>query len=425
MNGRICIITLAISLFMAGSSLASGWNATLESHSNLPPRFLAVDKEAQEFYIYTKKSPLKLVRRLPCTTGQRKGDKLVRGDLRTPEGVYFVQRHLKGGLNFELYGDQAFTLNYPNPVDRLKGKTGSGIWIHGRGKTLVPRDTQGCVALADNDLHSVQDYISLGLPVAITTSMRLQDGEMPDGEGVDTATIDVLVSKVKAWAHDWETKSDAFFAYYDDDRFTRSQGSFKAFKRQKERLFRRYGWIRVLVDDIRVLPGPDYWVTYFRQYYRTPTLVTEGIKRLYWQKDDDGELRIVGKEWVRTPTTLNGVYLAGAKEAIAPALEAWRKAWEQSDLGGYAALFADDAVQDGRNGRAAIVEHKEDVWTRSKPKSVVFRDMRYAIVPDGIRVTFIQDYDATSGYSDHGRKTIVMAPSADGWKIVREDWRKL
>ena len=40
-----------------------------------------------------------------------------------------MERKLSKGLNYKLYGDLAFTLNYPNPIDRLKGKTGRGIWI--------------------------------------------------------------------------------------------------------------------------------------------------------------------------------------------------------------------------------------------------------------------------------------------------------
>ncbi|GAB6177013.1 L,D-transpeptidase family protein [Desulfobaculum senezii] len=425
MNRRISIITLATILCMVGTSWASGWNATLDSHPNLPQKFLAIDKTAQKFFVYTQHSPLRQVRNLPCTTGQRKGDKLRQGDLRTPEGIYFVERHLQGGLNYELYGDQAFTLNFPNPVDKLKGKTGYGIWIHGRGKPLTPRDTQGCVALSDSDLHTVQDEIAPGLPVAITTTMRVSEG-MPTTPSEMDQTIDALVGKVRGWAHAWETKSDAFFAFYHPERFTRSQGkNFAAFKSRKERLFATYPWIRVMVDDIRVLPGPDYWVTYFRQYYRTPTVVTEGIKRLYWQYDEAGDLRIVGREWLRTPTTLNDAYLADSRKAVEPLVDAWRAAWEKGDLDAYRAFYDEDATQDGRAGLRAIVQHKKDVWSRSAPERVALEDVRYAIAADGIAVTFRQDYAATSGYSDYGRKTLVFAPFAGGWKIVREDWRHL
>nr|WP_245168250.1 L,D-transpeptidase family protein [Desulfobaculum xiamenense] len=412
-------------LLATGSAVASGWNATLDSHPNLPPKFLAVDKKAQEFYVYSQQSPLQLVNRLRCTTGQRDGDKRVTGDLRTPEGVYFVERHLTGGLDYALYGDQAFTLNFPNPVDRLKGKTGYGIWIHGRGKPLVPRDTQGCVALTSPDLHSVQGEITPGLPVAITNTVRVEDDAAISPSEMDR-TIDELVGKVQGWATAWENGSDDFFAFYDAKRFSRAQRQpFEAFKKRKKRLFATYPWIRVIPYDIRVLPGPDYWVTYFRQYYRTPTVVSEGIKRLYWQRDDKGRFRIVGREWVRTPTTLDGVYLTESRRDIAAMLEKWRGAWQKADLKGYAKAYAKSATQDERRGRKDIVDHKADVWSRSKPKSVTFSDFSYAIVPEGVQVSFRQDYHARSGYGDSGRKTMILVPEAGSWKIIREDWRAL
>ena len=62
-----------------------------------------------------------------CTTGQAQGDKQVRGDLKTPEGVYFVVRKRTERLDFEEYGGEAYILDYPNPpVGWLRGKTAIG-----------------------------------------------------------------------------------------------------------------------------------------------------------------------------------------------------------------------------------------------------------------------------------------------------------
>jgi len=422
-NGRIFLHALALVLLFAQASLATEWDTTLYSHPRLPSKFLAVDKAAQEFSILTQKSPLKSVRDIPCTTGQRLGDKLVQGDKKTPEGVYFVQRHLQGGLNYTLYGDQAFTLDFPNPIDRIKGKTGYGIWLHGRGKPLVPRDTQGCVALTAADLNSIETEVSPGLPVVITHSMEI--GEKP-ASGEYASDFDALALAVENWAQRWETRSGSFFDCYDPVKFSLSDSvSFEAFKAHKERLFHRYDWIQVLVDDIRVLPGPDYYVTYFTQYYRAPNYVTQGIKRLYWQKDASGEFRIVGRGWENSPVTLDALYLERSQAEIAPVLDAWRKAWLAQDLDGYASFYQKKAKQDGRIGRYAILDHKRNLWKRSAPQRVGLEKVHYRIASDGIEVSFIQNYEARNGYADRGKKKLVFIPDRDGWKILRETWSRI
>ena len=144
---------------------------TLTSHAYGPSRMVAVDKTAQTLIMLERLSPLREIGRFPCTTGQADGDKLVEGDLRTPEGVYFVGHRIKRKLEWGLYGDIAYELNYPNPVDRIKGKTGGGIWIHGRGKEFVPRDTQGCVALKVPDMRDVAREIAYGTPVVIADGL--------------------------------------------------------------------------------------------------------------------------------------------------------------------------------------------------------------------------------------------------------------
>ena len=88
---------------------------------------MAVDKNRRAFLFFEKKSPLKLKYSFPCVTGQLAGDKQELNDLRTPEGIYFVEYKIASGLDFKEYGGIAYTLNYPNPVDRLRGKTGHGI----------------------------------------------------------------------------------------------------------------------------------------------------------------------------------------------------------------------------------------------------------------------------------------------------------
>ena len=140
---------------------ARAWEAVTDG---LPDQaVVAVDKSRQRFFLMEKGK----ARDYLCTTGQAQGDKQVRGDLKTPEGVYFVVRKRTEQLDFEEYGGEAYILDYPNPVDRLRGKTGSGIWVHSRGRAITPFESRGCVVLNLKDIAEVGPELKRGTPVLI------------------------------------------------------------------------------------------------------------------------------------------------------------------------------------------------------------------------------------------------------------------
>lgn len=418
---RIIAILAACIALAAMDAAASGWEARLAGHPSMPQKFFAVDKGAQTFFLYSRKSPLKLIGSYPCTTGQQPGDKNVEGDLRTPEGVYFIQGKLRKKLDWSLYGNLAYNLNFPNPVDRIKGKTGYGIWVHGRGKKLVPRDTRGCIALNTPDLRGMGSDIEPGLPVVISQRLQVSEDNAKEPE------LDHAVQRVLAWADAWERRSAEFFSFYDAASYNKAHGrSFEYFMRRKQRLFKRHDWIQVVPFDVRVVPGPDYLVTYFRQYYRTPTMISEGIKRLYWQPGADGELRIVGREWIKTRRTLDDAYLKHVASEVEPVISGWRAAWEKADLDKYLSYYAYGAEQGKRLGVASIKDHKRHLWDVSAPERVRLGDeKKFDFDPLGVRVTFDQAYMSTGGFEDHGVKELILEPTDKGWKIIREEWRAM
>jgi len=417
---RTALSLLAVVLLALAAPAQAGWQASIESHPALPTRFLAVDKDAQKFFILGQKSPLQVLTDLPCVTGQRSGDKKSRGDLRTPEGVYFIERRLTQGLDFDLYGDQAFTLNFPNPVDKLRQKTGSGIWIHGRGNEIKPSETRGCVVLKTADLRRIQSELIPGTPVAIADSMRFSD--RPGNTAQD---YDAILKKVDAFARDWQRESPDFFNLFDPDKYSQSCGSFASFKQHKLLVWKAQPWLQVAALDVRVLPGPDYWVTYFKQYYRTPTMHSEGYKRVYWQKNAKGDYRVVGMEWKDAPLDLEAAYLAKVRPTLASMLDSWRKAWQSGNLDAYLSFYAPGAAQGARVGAEDIRVQKAEVWSKDAPKNVTFGPFEVTVHPQGLSVGFTQDYAAASGYADRGRKTLVLVPDGLSYKIASEDWSAL
>lgn len=286
------------------------WQANISEHTLIPPHMIAVDKKRQVLAIIESKKPMQMTTSYLCTTGQTPGDKVVEGDLKTPEGVYFVVRHIKSGLNFEKYGNEAYTLNYPNPVDRLRRKTGYGIWIHGKGSGIAPLQTEGCVALNNNDLKNIGSLLKPGAPVVLTSSFGLAD---PYEKSQKTKALE---TKVIEWAKRWSDRSHKLFDLYNEDAYSLSTESFKAFANNKKRLFKILPWIKIKVSDIQTLQGPGYWVTWFYQDYKAPNLSTKGIRRLYWTEKKDNNFEIIGMEWV--PGLESLPILASVEEEIPP-----------------------------------------------------------------------------------------------------------
>lgn len=381
---------------------------------------LAVDKNDQTLIMLERKSPIREVRRFPCTTGQAEGDKLVEGDLRTPEGVYFVGYRIKRTLDWGLYGNLAYSLNYPNPIDRIKGKTGGGIWLHGRGKEFLPRDTLGCVALKVPDMKDVARELAYGMPVVIAGDVSWS---REPGEGAEVAQT--LVDELHAWAEAWQGQSESFFDHYNPALMTLSEGKdFSGFVDHKKNIFEAKPWIHVMVDNVMAIPGPDYWVTSFDQYYRTPGMVSTTGKRFYWQRGPDGRWRIVGREYVPATEDLSDKYLASKSEEARALIEDWRNAWLSMDTEAYGALYAPRAVQGGRKGASRIVDYKKTLWAKSAPVKVAVDDLKVSSHPKGLQVAFMQRFEDAGGYSDIGRKTMVLVPDGNAWKIDSEQWRR-
>ncbi len=303
-------LAVLATVLLSTSSVASAaaWQPRIYDYA-LPKRVIAIDKNQQKFYMFEKKSPLKLKVAYPCTTGQATGDKQVVNDLRTPEGVYFIGYKITKGLDFNEYGGVAYTLNYPNPVDKLRGKTGYGIWIHSKGKDedITPLNTRGCIAIERKNIQEIGPMLIPG--TAVVVGERLNEGQVPLQ---DTGISRHLRLRMEQWTRAWASRSHKFFDFYDQPSYTKAMPeSFEAFKANKERLFKILSWINIFNREVHVLEGPGYWVTWSEQFYRAPNLSTEGIRRLYWQRDNSGQFRIVGMEWIPSNLGMQAAYEKG------------------------------------------------------------------------------------------------------------------
>jgi L,D-transpeptidase YnhG len=138
---------------------------------------IAIDTSRARLYLFENQpGGLKLIADYYISVGKSGIDKAVEGDLRTPLGVYYVTSNLDPKSLRDFYGAGALPINYPNPYDVRRGRTGSGIWLHGTPPNQFarpPKATDGCVVLANPDLHRIIRTVEVRTtPVVIANTLR-------------------------------------------------------------------------------------------------------------------------------------------------------------------------------------------------------------------------------------------------------------
>jgi murein L,D-transpeptidase YafK len=253
---------------------------------------LIVDKSTQRLTVWRiEDGEPRVVESFPCSTGENEGDKWVRGDMRTPEGVYFFCSVIDGRTLPPKYGLWAFTTDYPNFVDRRRGKNGDGIWLHGRDKPLGGRpDSNGCIALENSDLIKVSRYIRLqSTPLiivhrtALASRAQIMEQERQARNFIET------------WRRAWESKDlGKYMAHYSPN-FQSSWMDFNGWMERKRRLNRIYSKIEVKLGSVYLYRQDGVITAVFTQSYRSERFHAGGVKVLYMT--DHPSLKIYAEDF--------------------------------------------------------------------------------------------------------------------------------
>jgi len=223
------------------------------------------------------------------TLGKRGVEKTREGDQKTPLGVYRVVATLPRQKLSDFYGSGAFPLNYPNAWDKLMGRKGHGIWLHGTPPDTYsrpPRSSDGCIVLSNPDLESVGRYLQIGLtPVIITDRIEWSDAAALDRER------GALARAVEAWRADWESRSMERYLSHYSQRFHSQSQDYSAWVKHKRKINALKSWIKVRLTDIAMFRYPregDFVVVSFDQNYRSNNLSNTLHKVQYWAKENGG-----------------------------------------------------------------------------------------------------------------------------------------
>ena len=140
---------------------------------------IAIDISRSRLYLFENSATgLRLAADFYVSIGKLGAEKTIEGDKRTPLGIYFITSNLDPKSLKNFYGSGALPINYPNPLDQSRGKTGSGIWLHGTPPeqfSRAPRASDGCVVLANPDLERLVRTVQVRTtPVVIAQSLKWQ-----------------------------------------------------------------------------------------------------------------------------------------------------------------------------------------------------------------------------------------------------------
>ena len=165
---------------------------------------LVVDAKRSRLYVYENQGgQLKFVTDYYVSQGKLGINKLKAGDQKTPVGVYYITGRLSGARLPDFYGAGALPINYPNEWDRLNGRSGSGIWLHGTPSdsySRPPLSSDGCVVLTNPDLHKLSASVEVGkTPIVISEQVEFVNKKKRDNDR------NTAIQLVDAWRRDIES----------------------------------------------------------------------------------------------------------------------------------------------------------------------------------------------------------------------------
>jgi len=218
-------------------------------------------------------------------------------DRRTPLGIYFVNERLDTSGLHEKYGPMAFPLDYPNVWDRIKKRAGDGIWIHGvaaNSERRPPLDTDGCIAVPNEALMILEGALRpMITPVIIT-----RDVNWVSADEISAIRKELKIT-LDAWARSFRSGDlYGYLSLYAEDFEFRGmdRSEWTAYRVQSIAATPIRGFS---IDDLLLLGDPEeegFYLSRFRQTIIDEANTVVTIKRLYWRRSTDGELRIVAED---------------------------------------------------------------------------------------------------------------------------------
>jgi murein L,D-transpeptidase YafK len=246
---------------------------------------LLVDTSRSRLFVYANDlGRPRYVTDFYISLGKNGVEKSREGDMKTPIGVYTVISE-KDKLP-DLYGTRAYPLSYPNDWDRMHGRSGHGIWLHGTPSNTysrAPWATDGCVVLTNEDFARLSKYIDVSrTPVVIGEAVQWIDPRKWEAER------EGFLKALDGWKADWESRDVERYLSHYSEQFHSERLDSAAWKARKRKVGSNKTWIKVRLDDVSFYqyPGsPGTMMVTFAQDYRSNNLSHRTFKRQFWVRE--------------------------------------------------------------------------------------------------------------------------------------------
>ncbi|PIE10929.1 MAG: hypothetical protein CSA72_05400 [Rhodobacterales bacterium] len=161
---RTVLSTLSASALLA----ACGRRRQVYRYDGPEVTSIVLNKSKRRLFLLHNEQTLK---DFPVELGSEpEGHKQQRGDGRTPEGLYYIDRRNPNSEYFLSIG-----ISYPAPHDHARAREagvnpGGDIFIHGTTAPFVgkPDWTAGCIAVSNEHMIEIFTMVKLGTPILIT-----------------------------------------------------------------------------------------------------------------------------------------------------------------------------------------------------------------------------------------------------------------
>jgi L,D-transpeptidase YnhG len=259
---------------------------------------IAIDASRSRLYLFENLNParsgptderqpkLKLVGDFYISVGLSGIEKSVEGDKRTPLGVYYITSNLNPADLPDLYGVGALPINYPNPLDVQRGKTGSGIWLHGTPSdqfVRAPLASDGCVVLSNPDLERLLRTVQIRTtPVVIAPELQWVQ---PDALSQD---LEQFEGVLEAWRRSRSEGNLAELKGFYSSRFSNQGRDLAQWWPRVEGELRSTGPRELAIKELSILRWNDTDDTRVVTFGEVAAGQTRGVtKRQYWIREND------------------------------------------------------------------------------------------------------------------------------------------
>jgi murein L,D-transpeptidase YafK len=262
---------------------------------------LVVDASRSRLYLYENRNgELQFARDFYISQGRLGVDKQKEGDGKTPLGVYYITSRLAGARLPDFYGTGALPISYPNEWDKLNGRNGYGIWLHGTPASSYsrpPRSSDGCVVLTNPDLNQLYASVEVGkTPVVISRQMQFVSRSEANAERQKALAV------IEQWRIDVESLDPERLGknYSPAFRAEHGENAQAWLSRLGQELLRKPGAVRLALRDVSLFlyPGQDnLMVATFTQDATVGKFRRSTRRRQYWARDGAGWKIVSESTW--------------------------------------------------------------------------------------------------------------------------------